>query len=144
MAREGMAAARAQTAPSPDEDRKPDSLKEIEKPGWKYTAKSAFAEFQRDQCTDLAAALTYYSVLSVFPAILALVSLLGFVGQGESTTTALLDIVRQLGQNDVADQLKAPIDQIVRGPGVPGWPSSSASLVRSGRPRATWAPSGER
>ena len=82
MAREGTSAARAQTAPSPDERRKPDSLKEIDKPGWKYTAKSAFAEFQRDQCTDLAAALTYYSVLSVFPAILALVSLLGFFGQG--------------------------------------------------------------
>ena len=120
MAREGTAAARAETAPDPHDDRKPDSLGDIEKPGWKYTAKSAFAEFQRDQCTDLAAALTYYSVLSVFPAILALVSLLGFFGQGESTTTALLDIVRQLGQNDVADQLKGPIEQIVgaRGAGL--------------------------
>jgi len=117
MAREGTSAARAQTAPSPDERRKPDSLKEIDKPGWKYTAKSAFAEFQRDQCTDLAAALTYYSVLSVFPAILALVSLLGFFGQGKSTTTQLLDIVRQLGQSQVADQLKGPIDQIVNAQG---------------------------
>ncbi|HET7823476.1 MAG TPA: YihY/virulence factor BrkB family protein [Ornithinibacter sp.] len=74
-------------------------------------------EFQRDQCTDLAAALTYYSVLSVFPAILALVSLLGLFGQGETTTEALLDIVRQLGQGQVADQLKGPIDQIVNARG---------------------------
>jgi membrane protein len=117
MAREGTAAARAETAPSPDEGRKPDSLKEIEKPGWRYTAKSAFSEFQRDQCTDLAAALTYYSVLSVFPAILALVSLLGFFGQGKSTTDQLLDIVRQLGQGDVATQLQGPIDQIVNARG---------------------------
>jgi membrane protein len=117
MAREGTAAARAETAPDPHDDRKPDSLGDIEKPGWKYTAKSAFAEFQRDQCTDLAAALTYYSVLSVFPAILALVSLLGFFGQGESTTTQLLEIVRNLGQETVADQLKGPIDQIVSAQG---------------------------
>jgi membrane protein len=117
MAREGTAAARAETSPAPHDDRKPDSPSDIDKPGWKYTAKAAFGEFQRDQCTDLAAALTYYSVLSVFPAILALVSLLGFFGQGESTTTALLDIVRQLGQGQVADQLKGPIDQIVNARG---------------------------
>ncbi len=120
MAREGSAAERAKTAPEPDDASKVDSVREIDRPGWKYTAKSAFAEFQRDQCTDLAAALTYYSVLSVFPAILALVSLLGLFGQGESTTTTLLDIVRQLGQGQVADQLEGPIDQLVdaRGAGL--------------------------
>ncbi|HYH73295.1 MAG TPA: YihY/virulence factor BrkB family protein [Nocardioides sp.] len=120
MAREGTAAERAETAPHPDDGRKPDSPKDIDKPGWRYTGKAAFGEFQRDQCTDLAAALTYYSVLSVFPAILALVSLLGLFGQSESTTTALLDIVRQLGQGDVAEQLKGPIEQITgaRGAGL--------------------------
>lgn len=135
MAREGTAAARAETAPHPDDDRKPDSLKEIGKPGLKYTAKSAFAEFQRDQCTDLAAALTYYSVLSVFPAILALVSLLGFFGQGEATTTQLLDIVRQLGQKDVAAQLEEPIKQIV------GAQGAGLALVL-GLAGAIWSASG--
>ena len=78
----------------PGRARKPESRPTSSKPGWRFTAKAALAEFQRDQCTDLAAALTYYSVLSVFPAILALVSLLGVFGQGEATTDALLDIVR--------------------------------------------------
>ena len=120
MAHEGTAVERAQTAPDPDAPRKPDSPQDLDQPGWRYTAKAAFGEFQRDQCTDLAAALTYYSVLSVFPAILALVSLLGLFGQGETTTAALLDIVRQLGQGQVADQLQGPIDQIVgaRGAGL--------------------------
>src|SRR5512139_838115 len=120
MAREGTATERAQTGPHPDAARKPDSPRDIHKPGWTYTAKAAFAEFSRDQCTDLAAALTYYAVLSVFPALLALVSLLGLFGQGESTTTALLDIVRQLGQGQVAEQLKGPIEQIMsaRGAGL--------------------------
>src|SRR3712207_7692139 len=38
-----------------------------------------------DQCTDLAAALTYYGVLALFPAILAVISLLGLVGNPERT-----------------------------------------------------------
>jgi membrane protein len=135
MAREGSAATRAQTAPHPDDATKPDSLGEIDKPGWRYTGKAAFAEFQRDQCTDLAAALTYYSVLSVFPAILALVSLLGLVGQGESTTTTLLDIVRQLGQSQVADQLEGPINQLV------GAQGAGLALVL-GLAAAIWSASG--
>lgn len=113
MASEGSAAQKADTAPEPDAGRKVDSPTDIDKPGWRYTAKAAFAEFQRDQCTDLAAALTYYSVLSIFPALLALISLLGVFGQGESTTQALLDIVRQLGQGDAATQLEDPIRAMV-------------------------------
>jgi len=119
MAEEGAAAGRTES-PHPDSRSKPDSPADIAKPGWKFTAKSAFAEFQRDQCTDLAAALTYYSVLAVFPAILALVSLVGVVGQGEETTKALLDIVRQMGQGQVASQIEGPINQITsaRGSGL--------------------------
>ncbi len=116
MSAEGAAVGRTDS-PDPDSTTKPDSPADIPKRGWKFTAKSAFAEFQRDQCTDLAAALTYYSVLSIFPAILALVSLLGLFGQGESTTAALLDIVNQLGQGKVAEQLQGPIDQIVNARG---------------------------
>jgi membrane protein len=113
MAQAGTAAVKARTAPDPDAGHKPDSPTDIERPGWAYTGKAAFAEFQRDQCTDLAAALTYYSVLSVFPAILALVSLLGVFGQGQETTDAMLEILRQLGQSDIADRLEEPIAAMV-------------------------------
>ena len=114
MAREGTSVDKAQTAPHEDDSRKPDSPGELTKPSWKYTAKKAFAEFGRDQCTDLAAALTYYAVLAIFPALLALVSLLGVFGQGESTTQALLDIVRSLGQGSAADALQGPIEQMTQ------------------------------
>lgn len=92
---------------------KADSPTEVSARGWRRTATSAFAEFQRDQCTDLAAALTYYSVLAIFPGLLALVSLLGVLGQGEETTQTILDLVRQLGQADAADQLEEPIRAMV-------------------------------
>ena len=114
MAREGTSVEKAQTAPHEDDSRKPDSPADLTRPSWRYTATKALTEFGRDQCTDLAAALTYYAILAIFPAMLALVSMLGVFGQGQSTTDALLDIVRQLGQGSAADALQGPIEQVTQ------------------------------
>ncbi|MBG6179620.1 YihY/virulence factor BrkB family protein [Arthrobacter sp. CAN_A1] len=101
MARSGTAADspeaqtqdKAQNAPHPDDDRKPDSPTELKKPAWGYVLKRTIREFGKDQCTDLAAALTYYAVLAIFPALLALVSMLGVFGQAEATTATVLDVL---------------------------------------------------
>ena len=69
-------------------------------------------EFSRDDCTDLAAALTYYALLSIFPAAIALVSLLGVFGQGRDTTNALLDIVNDLGSPSAVDTLRGPLEDL--------------------------------
>ena len=79
---------------------------------WVFAFKQAWAEFRRDDCPDMAAALTYYAVLSLFPALLAMISLLGVFGQGESTTDALLELVERIGQGDAVDQLRGPITQM--------------------------------
>lgn len=73
----------------------------------KAVFKRTLAEFSGDGATDLAAALTYYSVMSLFPAILALTSLLGVFGQGPETTKALLDVLVEMGASE--EQL-APIE----------------------------------
>jgi membrane protein len=114
MAPEGTSAVQRDRAPSPEDSQKPDSPPDLTKPSWSYTAKAALAEFSADQCTDLAAALTYYSVLALFPGLLALVSLLGIFGQGQSTTQALLDIIGQIGQGNAADQLRGPLNQMTQ------------------------------
>ena len=106
MAREGTSVEKAQTAPHEDDSRKPESPSDLSRPSWAFTLKKAFSEFGRDQCTDLAAALTYYAVLAVFPALLALVSLLGVVGQGQATTDTLLDWSASSGRRSAADQLR--------------------------------------
>src|SRR3712207_3941884 len=69
-----------------------------------------------DQCTDLAAALTYYGVLALFPAILAVISLLGLVGNPERTVNALLGIVADLGQADAVDTLRPTVQQLASAP----------------------------
>jgi membrane protein len=56
---------------------------------WWPVLKRTFSEFRADNLTDWAAALTYYSVLAIFPALIVLVSVLGLVG--ESATQPLID-----------------------------------------------------
>ena len=108
--------AKAQIAPAPDDSRKPDSPTEITKPSWKFIAKKTFREFMQDQCQDLAATLTYFGVLSMFPALLALVSLLGVFGQAERTTSALLDIVQALAPGDTANIIRQPVEELASSP----------------------------
>ncbi len=104
--------AKARTAPAPDDSRKPDSPTDVTKPSWKYIAKKTLREFTKDQCPDLAAALTYYSVLSIFPALLALVSLLGIFGQAGKTTSALLEIVQGFAPGDTVEAIRQPVEQL--------------------------------
>ncbi len=112
VADEGLAAEKAETAPPPDDPRKPESPPDLTKRSWTYAFKQAWAEFRRDQCTDMAAALTYYAVLSLFPGLLVVMSLIGVFGEGESTTRELLDLVERIGQEDAVDQLRTPIQQM--------------------------------
>jgi membrane protein len=109
---EESSTAKARTAPAPDDSRKADSPTDVSKPSWKYIAKKTLREFTKDQCPDLAAALTYYSVLSLFPALLALVSLLGIFGQAEKTTGALLEIVQGFAPGDTVEAVRGPIEKL--------------------------------
>ncbi|MDO5711532.1 MAG: YihY/virulence factor BrkB family protein [Micrococcales bacterium] len=110
--REG-AAVRKEDAPHPDDPRKPDQPTDLRKQSWIYTLKKAFFEFTHDQCTDLAAALTYYAVLALFPALLALISLLGVFGQGPETVDQIMKIASQFAPDEALAQVKPVIDQMV-------------------------------
>ena len=71
----------------------------------KFVLKKTLSEFSDDQCTDLAAALTYYAVLALFPAAIALTSILGLVGQGTSAVDEVLKILGQIGAGGVVDSI---------------------------------------
>ena len=110
---------------------------DIPGPGRVAVLKRTAAEFKEDNLTDWAAALTYYAVLALFPALLALVALVGIFGQYPQTTNALLDIVRQVSGNDSAlNGLKDTIDGIVRNKGGAG------ALLGFGLAGALWSASG--
>ena len=60
---------------------------------WWAAVKRTVREFQADNLSDRAAALTYYSVLSIFPALLVLISLVDLAGSGTIQT-----LLANLGQ----------------------------------------------
>jgi membrane protein len=127
--------AKASTAPAPDDSSKPDSPTDVTKPSWKYIARKTLREFTKDQCPDLAAGLTYYAVLSLFPALLALVSLLGIFGDAEKTTTALLDIVKGIAPGSTLDTISGPVRELTSSP------AAGFTLV-IGLATALWSASG--
>ena len=110
----GPTRSRRNGAPHPDDPRKPDTPDDLTKRSWKFVARKTLREFSDDECTDLAAALTYYAVLAIFPALLALVSLLGIVGQGKTTSDALIGIVEDLGPASAVDTLRGPLEQLTQ------------------------------
>ncbi|MCW2166253.1 membrane protein, partial [Microbacterium hydrothermale] len=106
-------------APHPDAAKKPDSPTQLTKRSWKYVLRKTVREFSADQCTDAAAGLVYYAVLALFPALIAIFSVLGVVGQGDAAAAAILGIIQDVAP-DAASTLREPIEQIAssRGAGI--------------------------
>ena len=77
------------------------------------TLKRTLTEFQEDNLSDWAAALTYYGLLSLFPALIAMVSLIGIFGDPQTTTTKLTEIITEIGPSSGAETFEGPIKSIV-------------------------------
>jgi membrane protein len=74
-------------------------------------AKRTLKAFYDDQMTHHAAALTYYVLMSLFPAVLLALSLLGLLGQYPETYNAIMDYLREVAPMSVVD----PLDRSLRG-----------------------------
>jgi membrane protein len=134
MAEEGSSE-RLKNAPDPDDPRKPEKPQHLEGRSWKYVLRKTVSEFSSDQCTDIAASLTYYAVLSLFPALIALVSLLGVIGQQGQAVDALLGVVDDVAPGGTADVIRGPLEQFA-GSGAAGFALVSGIVV------AIWSASG--
>lgn len=103
------------------QDDMPDTPADLDKTDWKATVKRTVSEFTSDKCTDLAAALTYYAVLSLFPALIAVTSLLPLLGGGKDTTQKFIEIFEGMGVGgETLDTIETYIDsmQTVSGAGL--------------------------
>jgi membrane protein len=79
-----------------------------------------FAEFRADNLTDWAAALTYYGLLALFPALIALVSILGLVGDPETTTRKVTEVIAEIGPDSAAETFAGPVESIATSRGTAG------------------------
>ena len=112
----------------------PDSPAELPGRSWTALLRRVVAEFQEDELTDRAAALTYYGVLSMFPALLVLVSLLGVAGP--SATREVLENIQQLTPGSVRDIVTDAVEQLQARAGL------GSVLAVAGLVGAVWSASG--
>ncbi len=74
-----------------------DEPTDLTRPTWRYVLRRTSREFMSDQCMDVAAALTFYAVLAIFPALIALLSVVGLFGQSGAAADALAGVAQDLG-----------------------------------------------
>jgi membrane protein len=119
----------------PGSDDGPDSPTELPGAGWKAALRRTVKEFQDDNLTDWAAALTYYGVLSIFPGLLVLISILGLLGP--SATQGVKDTVNQtVPEENIRKIIEGAINQADGAAGL----ASVAAIV--GLLVAFWSASG--
>jgi membrane protein len=114
----------------------PDDPGDIRPRGWWRVLRRTVSKARAGGLTDWGAALTYYGVLALFPAFIALAAILGLVGREPETTDAILDIVAQVGSQDAADQIRGQVEGVVADRGGAG------ALLGLGLIGALWAASG--
>ncbi len=125
------------TTAGPDEEverRSPDEPTQLPKRSWWAVLKGTVKEFKDDELADRAAALTYYGVLALFPALLVLVSLLGIAGQ--SATQQVLDNVQKLTPGAARDVISNAVKQLQGNAGIGSVVAIVGLLV------AVWSASG--
>ncbi|WP_406078588.1 YihY/virulence factor BrkB family protein [Micromonospora sp. NBC_00858] len=116
-------------------DAGPDSPTDLPGSGWKAALRRTVTEFQDDSLTDWAAALTYYGVLSIFPGVLVLISLLGLLGDG--ATEGVKDTVNQaVPEGNIQQIITDAINQAQQNGGL----ASIAAII--GLLAAFWSASG--
>ena len=96
----------------------PDGSSSLGGDGWWGALKRTVREFREDNLTDWAAALTYYGVLSIFPALLVLVSILGLAGQ--SATQPLVENIGQFAPGAAKDIVTSAVENLQQNRGGAG------------------------
>jgi membrane protein len=116
--------------------RRPEGPAHDRKGSLMQTLKRTMTEFSEDNLTDAAAALTYYAVLSIFPALLAMISIVGLVGNPQTSIKTLTDIVSSIGPASAVKTFQGPIQSLTKSSGTAG------VLVIVGVLSALWTASG--
>src|SRR3954467_15784292 len=107
------------TTRTPRRGSTPDNPAQLSKGTWMDTLKRTLREFRQDDLTLLAAALTYYGVLSLFPALLVLVSILGLLGA--SATQPLVDNLATLAPGPAREIVTNAIRNLQSASGTAGF-----------------------
>ena len=117
-----------------DEHRAPDQPTQLKARAWPAVLRRTLKEYKADNLPDLAAALTYYGVLAIFPMLIVLVSVLGLIGN--SVTQPLIDNLGKVAPGAAKQIFTSAITNIQKNQGTAG------VLVIVGLAGALWSASG--
>src|SRR5690606_20591186 len=115
--------------------RLPDRLTHLRWPAWRRAGVEALRAFQRDNCSDLAAALTYWTILAMFPAIIVVVALVRLVATGPEAVDAIMGVIGELAPDAATGELEPRIRELV------GQRSGAGLLLSFGLLGALWSAS---
>jgi membrane protein len=115
-------------------EHEPGKPTELRGRSWFGVLKRTVTEFKKDNLTDWAAALTYYGILALFPALLVLVSLIGLAGQ--STAQSLIDNIAGAAPGSAKTIITNAIQNLQNSKG------SAGILFIAGIAGALWSASG--
>ena len=96
----------------------PQRLNDLPHDAWSGVLKRTYREYRADNLTDLAAALTYYGVLAIFPMLIVLVSILGLVGH--SATQPLIENLDKVASGPAKEIFTSAIKNIQSSKGTAG------------------------
>jgi membrane protein len=99
-------------------NRTPQGPMELSRRSWWGVLRRTVTEFVKDNLTDWAASLTYYSMLSIFPALVVLVAVLGLLGP--SATQTLIDSINQIAPGQTRETLITAIHELQGSRGLAG------------------------
>jgi membrane protein len=93
-------------------------MSDLSRGAWRDVLKRTFKEYKDDNLTDLAAALTYYGVLAIFPMLIVLVSILGLIGH--SATQPLIENLSKVAPGPAREIFTSAIENVQSGKGTAG------------------------
>lgn len=107
---------------------------------WRGVLVRSVQGFVNDNCSDWAAALTYYGVLALFPSAIVVVALVGLVSTGEQTVDTVVDLANQVGAGSVLTDDEGGVVAVIRS--VVLEQSNPKLLLSFGLLGALWSASG--
>ena len=97
----------------PTADKGPGKLTELDRRSWWGVLRRVLKEYKRDNLSDWAAALTYYAILSLFPGLLVLVTVVGLAGT--SAVNTVTGNIEQLAPGAARQILRDAVQNILNG-----------------------------
>ncbi|MFC4017509.1 YihY/virulence factor BrkB family protein [Micromonospora sp. GCM10011542] len=118
--------------------RVPRRMRQLSWRTWRGVLVRSAQNFVSDNCSDWAAALTYYGVLALFPSAIVVVALVGLVSNGEQTVDTVVDLAKQMGAGSVVanESMLKVISEVV------DQENSAKALLSFGLLGALWSASG--